>query len=1267
MNATAVTPSASISRSENDDCANAVPVALTADVPVVVYGDTTGDTEDCAALSGGQYTDQWYVLTIPEEMNLSIRYCDTDPVFANGYIVLDTTCPCSGTFIVASSYAQDCPDGNWSMYWNNLPAGTYYWPVLGGDTGCVGPYTVTFLGELPPPPPENPCEDPENPPVYYNGAPDQVNGLACERGGLIDPGPWIVDDVTLVAPTTITDLHWWAATEDEYGWDGFDDIIILADNAGAPGDVIYELNDVPNTRIATGQFPNGRPEYIYTIDGLNLFLPPGTFWIGMRPVGSTAAGRSFWQTAAPNGTTPVYFYGPYWGYNEWTPSFDVFGTDYDVAFCITGEAGEPPVGACCNDYTGDCVNDVSLADCLPPLRFTADTDCNSIQPPCGVLGACCVDLICVFTGYEAACDDAGGRFFPGEDCNAGFECPNDCEHRIDLLDCYGDGWNDNTLDVLVNGTPVLTGITLASGSGPQSYYFMAATGDTITTVYNAVGSYTEEPYYYVYDGFGSLLGQDGIVGSDCNQQPTGITVYGNCEPPTSGACCYYAGGCDLVGSEAECIDGLWLGLGSICEQCPCMVPCEPNEGEEVCYDGYDDTYNAGCNSDPPTFQPIACGETICGTSGVFAFGTSTYRDMDWYQVTLDHSSIITWSGIAEFPVAMWIKPDGCPSGDNIQFGTAPECTQLTLTTECLPAGTYIVIIAPSDWGAYPCGVKWEATLTCEECEFYGACCFGDPIQCEDLTEENCNMVGGTWYPDELCSAGFNCPGSCPDGELIIEIFTDDYPEETSWVVQRNGTGEVICSAGPLENAQTLHTWTCCIDDAGCYDFGILDSYGDGICCSYGNGYYNLYHNGTLIASGGEFEDAEWTTFIGDGCVPPTGRCCYEPWPSCVDEITEADCTALYGGDWVQDLNCVDNPCPEPGTADFEVDAPFTTATLDLCGAGDDCSPVNQSNDTEDHTYLVHIPNDGMWNFNTCLTTSGFDTWLAVGTTLCGEDVGWNDDSCSVQSEVIVYIPAGDYYVDVEGYSTCGEYILDVHEEIPCVLYCPWWAPLEQEACGDDTNGGCNMDVPAFEPIVCSETLCGTIWADGGTRDTDWFEYRATADDTMTWTVEAEFDVVIGLVETNTPGSGDCADTTGYLNPYTTGADCTPVSISVPVVTDGIYWFFVSHQTYYDYPCDTFNDYIAKLTGNECICGDLDYDGLTGNLDYQCFLAAFGSCDDGDPETPEVAPYRSDADFDGDGCITLVDYQMWVSCYREANKRGPANKVPSIGSRRVVAP
>jgi hypothetical protein len=56
------------------------------------------------------------------------------------------------------------------------------------------------------------------------------------------------------------------------------------------------------------------------------------------------------------------------------------------------------------------------------------------------------------------------------------------------------------------------------------------------------------------------------------------------------------------------------------------------------------------------------------------------------------------------------------------------------------------------------------------------------------------------------------------------------------------------------------------------------------------------------------------------------------------------------------------------------------------------------------------------------------------------------------------------------------------------------------------------------------------------------------------------------------------------------------------------------------------------------CGDINRDGTVGEADYWLFVGACGRCV-GDPA------YNAAADLDHDGCVTLVDYQIWLQCYR----------------------
>jgi type IX secretion system substrate protein len=92
-----------------------------------------------------------------------------------------------------------------------------------------------------------------------------------------------------------------------------------------------------------------------------------------------------------------------------------------------------------------------------------------------------------------------------------------CEHEVILVDTYGDGWNGGALTVYVDGVVVLNGITVASGGGPESYYFTAESGQEITTTYVA-GSWSSENEYEILDGEGNTIATDGMGGAT----PSGI-------------------------------------------------------------------------------------------------------------------------------------------------------------------------------------------------------------------------------------------------------------------------------------------------------------------------------------------------------------------------------------------------------------------------------------------------------------------------------------------------------------------------------------------------------------------------------------------------------------------------------------------------------------------------------------------------------------------------------------------------------------------------
>jgi subtilisin family serine protease len=235
-------------------------------------------------------------------------------------------------------------------------------------------------------------------------------------------------------------------------------------------------------------------------------------------------------------------------------------------------------------------------------------------------------------------------------------------------------------------------------------------------------------------------------------------------------------------------------------------------------------------------------------------------------------------------------------------------------------------------------------------------------------------------------------------------------------------------------------------------------------------------------------------------------------------------------------------------------------------------------------------------------------------------------------------PSSFYDLPCDGVN--NDYVATLTCDTCCILECPPDANQETEPCGDDTNGGCNMDEPNFEPISCGDTVCGTAWYDGSTRDTDWYEIVTTEPIVLAWEVIAEFDVVIGLVETTVPGSGDCNDSTGYLSPYDAAGACGLASITTSCLPPGTYWLFVAPDFYaQSFDCNSNSkDYIATLTCEPCptgACCLLDGSCIPNQIDYEC--AAIEGFWQGPDTTCDPNPCHQPEP--GDNCIIPLELTL----------------------------
>ena len=105
-------------------------------------------------------------------------------------------------------------------------------------------------------------------------------------------------------------------------------------------------------------------------------------------------------------------------------------------------------------------------------------------------------------------------------------------------------------------------------------------------------------------------------------------------------------------------------------------------------------------------------------------------------------------------------------------------------------------------------------------------------------------------------------GSCANTTATLNLTTDNYGSETSWLLRDSSNATLYSGSGYSNN--TSYTEEFCLAD-GTYTFTINDSYGDGICCSFGNGSYSIVSGSSTLASGGSFGSSETKTItIGSG-------------------------------------------------------------------------------------------------------------------------------------------------------------------------------------------------------------------------------------------------------------------------------------------------------------------------------------------------------------------------------------------------------------------
>jgi hypothetical protein len=499
--------------------------------------------------------------------------------------------------------------------------------------------------------------------------------------------------------------------------------------------------------------------------------------------------------------------------------------------------------------------------------------------------------------------------------------------------------------------------------------------------------------------------------------------------------------------------------------------------------------------------------------------------------------------------------DSCSSGGAYR-STVSFCSEL--------GRTYLVTVGGYSPATVPGTIQLDVSSSGTACS--------NPSSCQRPANDTC--AGATPVGTLPASVVGNNGGALNNTPSPPCGFTSTMHKDLWYSVVGNGSTLTVstCNAGSIVSDTKVSVFCAdcanpaCVggDDDSCgADFGTFKSIFS-FCSEVGRTYYIAVGNYSASTTPGNIQldvSSGAACATPPSCGPPLGACCESG--VCTGTVEQASCM----GTWFTGQTCPAYACPA-GCPGETCATPAAIASVPFSGTGNTCDCTNDydsacpyTGGTASDTVYSYTPSADQCVDITLCNGSAYDTKLYVYQNDCAASaIACNDDSCPnyVSKLTGVNLVAGNtYYIVVDGYGTaCGNYVLDITQCAgACNVTCAPGATPEGEADCASVNGGCNSTPPVFSSIACGEDVCGTASWDGTNRDTDWYQIVVANPTEFTWTVEAEFDVVIGLVLTSPPGNPDCATATA-LDPFAVAGSCTPTSVTV-CLQPGTYWWFVA--------------------------------------------------------------------------------------------------------------
>jgi hypothetical protein len=572
-----------------------------------------------------------------------------------------------------------------------------------------------------------------------------------------------------------------------------------------------------------------------------------------------------------------------------------------------------------------------------------------------------------------------------------------------------------------------------------------------------------------------------------------------------------------------------------CEDYDCTGLDDEGEGWTM-----DDTVNGGCNSEPPVWMPLDTPGELCGSFYTYNNGETDSRDTDWYEVLLFGDSYLTVEAFScattAYSVALYNGT--CDAPVQIAWHDGDAFGEVGFTSDCLPAGTYWVIVLPNVFTGMDDEVAYHLAVDAQLCEV---------IECEDYDCTGLDDEG------EGYSMVDNFNGGCNSDPAV---FSDlDAPGEICGTFYTYNDGSGDSRDTDWYEFTTLEDSFINVLAHSCMDGNYAVALADGECPNPNiiefifpeDGTDDIDFTSTCLPAGTYMAIVLPSVFVGyaeevNYHLEIALEACEEEVP-CEDAVfmecestMNASSVMSAGNVWEEYCNGGEDG-PE---VVFEIEHPGGFLTIEI------------SSETTNDLDLVLL---GSCDPLDCLAMP----W----------EIGSNE---TISDEY----DAGTYYAVVDCYAwDMADYTFEISVSCgvdPCEGHIPITCDGTAEA---EPNEGWNADPPnsSYNDISCDEVICGTTWAADGSRDLDWYLLEHEGGDIEVVLEVDEFNGVLFLTEFDSDGA--------QLSSENSNGWCEGEVMYVSSLDAGSYFIVVTHNEFEGVPDDQNYSVTVTCMGDPC--------------------------------------------------------------------------------------